>query len=128
MALAHLERAPAAERIESNSQQKAELGGLVANPPVQTEPYEADCSRPQNREESDLCEQRRMAKASEELVARTDWQIALSYWEIGGLLLSVLFTAIAARAAALAARAANRSVELTEQTAKRQLRAYDRDP
>ena len=86
--------------------------------------YKADCKKPKDREEADLCEQRRMAIAAEELVARTDWQIRLTYWEIVGLLATVLFTAIAAWAAAHAARSANKAVAVSQDTARRHLRAY----
>jgi hypothetical protein len=104
----------------------ADLGEPVGPPkqPQAAERYKTNCDEPANAEEADLCEQPRMAKASEELVALTDWQVTLSYWEIGGLLGSVCLPRLPPWLLLLLLGAANASVLIAEETAKRQLRAY----
>jgi len=82
------------------------------------------CADPGSAEEADLCEQWRMAEATEVLVALTDRQIWITGVEALLLVASVAFTAWAALAASRAARAAERSVSIADDTAKRQLRAY----
>jgi hypothetical protein len=86
--------------------------------------YRALCNSSDEEKNRDLCQQWRMAEAAEKQARWTKRLFGLTVVEIGALVASLCFTAWAAMAAGLAARAANRSVELTEQTAKRQLRAY----
>ena len=86
--------------------------------------YKPDCDEPKNAVEADLCEQGRMAQAAEDLLDRSDTQIRLSKWEIGGLLLTLVFTCMAALAAVIAAKAASVSVATAKETAKQELRAY----
>jgi hypothetical protein len=93
--------------------------------------YEPDCESPIDREESDLCQQWRMAEAAEQQAKWTRLQFFATSFEVTFLVLAVTFTAWAAVAASKAARAgdkaaeaAQRSVALAADTAKRQLRAY----
>jgi hypothetical protein len=75
--------------------------------------YVANCDRPENREEADLCVQMRLAKATEDSAALADRQIKLSYLGLGALLLTLLALSVAVRA-----------LRLARDTAKRELRAY----
>lgn len=79
--------------------------------------YEALCRNPKTVGDRDLCQQWRMAEAAQDLYQITKL-------EVFALALTVFFTAYAAIAAARAAGAANKAVEVTERTAKSQLRAY----
>lgn len=79
--------------------------------------YAANCDRPENREEADLCAQMRVAKAAENIAALGDRQIKLSYLELGALLLSLLALSVAAIVAV-------RALRMARDTARRQLRAY----
>jgi hypothetical protein len=79
--------------------------------------YAANCDRPGDREEADLCAQMRLAKAAESVVALADRQTKLSYMELGALLLTLL-------ALSVAAVAAMRALRIARDTARLQLRAY----
>jgi len=79
--------------------------------------YAANCDRPGDREEADLCAQMRLAKAAESVAALADRQTKLSYMELGALLLTLL-------ALSVAAVAAMRALRIARDTARRQLRAY----
>lgn len=85
--------------------------------------YERACNHPEDPQEADLCQQWRTANAAEESAAIAERQ----FWAtvVEGLLLfvSVIFTAIAARAAAKAALAAQGSVDI----AKRAVSVAERD-
>ena len=111
----------------SNKQQQAQSD----KPPMQWAPhlstdnrkqgpgkYQADCTTPQNREEADLCQQWRVAKATEEAVALADAQWWLSVWQLavgvvgtGVVTLALIYTRKATEAAVKAAEAAQRSVD-----------------
>lgn len=91
--------------------------------------YERACTRPLNPNEADLCQQWRTANAAEESAAIADRQFWATVAEGGLLLVSVVFTAIAAWAAAEASRAAHGSVEISKQAvalAKRELKETNR--
>jgi hypothetical protein len=72
---------------------------LLARLPSEPEPYEPNCQTPQGREEADLCAQRRMAKAAEELVTLTDRQIWIGAIGLGAILFTILLSIRATRAA-----------------------------
>lgn len=100
-------------------QAQAEQAGPQPLPPAVTEeekPATAikanPCDNPKGREESDLCQQWRMAEASEELVRLTDRQNTLTMIEAGLLAVTIIFTAVAAWAAVVAAKAAINSVKV----------------
>jgi hypothetical protein len=82
------------------------------------------CEHPIGREEADLCQQWRMAQATEELRTTADAQFWATIAEAGLLAVTVVFTAIAAIAAVIAARAAQASVNVASEIGQRQLRAY----
>jgi len=86
--------------------------------------YEALCKSATDPKDRDLCQQWRMAEAAKKQAKWTQRQFWATVAEIGALALTVLFTGWAAIAAGRAAKAANKSVALTEDTAKRELRAY----
>jgi hypothetical protein len=86
--------------------------------------YETLCKSATDPKDRDLCQQWRMAEAAKKQAKWTQRQFWATIAEIGALALTVLFTGWAAIAAGRAARAATKSVEVTEDTAKRQLRAY----
>src|SRR5262245_27585878 len=65
-------------------------------------PYDPGCPYPKGREDADLCEQRRMAKAAEESVA-----LAVSQWWVN--IIQAAATVVAALAAGWAAYEAGRA-------------------
>ena len=73
---------------------------------------------------NDLVAQNRMADATDGLVGLTRWQIRVGAAETGLLLVTVFFTVLATLAASRASRAAEAAVQVTTDTAERQLRAY----
>jgi hypothetical protein len=79
--------------------------------------YVADCDKPGDRQEAELCTQMRSAKAAEDLAAHADRQTKLGYLVLGLLFLTLL-------ALSVAALATLRSLRLARDTARRQLRAY----
>jgi hypothetical protein len=87
---------------------------LLARKP---KPYEPNCQSPQGRDDADLCAQRRMAEAAEELTALTRGQIIIGGLTLAGLIATILITL-------KATNAAEASVAIAQDTAKRQLRAY----
>jgi hypothetical protein len=89
-----------------------------------TDYYKYSCDRPKQREDADLCEQRRMAKAAEDSVWWAALQTTLGILGFLAVVLSLVFTGWAAIAAAHAAEAAQASVKVASQTAERELRAY----
>ncbi|MEZ5933883.1 MAG: hypothetical protein R3F54_18425 [Alphaproteobacteria bacterium] len=95
---------------------------------TETAPYTADyqrvCDNPQSTEEADLCQQWRMAEATEKMEGTAARQLRATYFEIAGLLFTVFFTAWAAIAASKAARAANKSISVTRELGQKQIRAY----
>jgi hypothetical protein len=79
--------------------------------------YAANCDKPSDRQEAELCTQMRSAKAAEDLSALADKQTKLGYLVLALLLLTFL-------ALSVAALATLRSLHLARDTARRQLRAY----
>lgn len=118
------------ENTATQAAQDAEDSGEApeASPSKQQPAYAADyqraCSKPQDATEADLCQQWRSARAAEEIVNLTRQQVELASREFYALIGTLLFTAIAAVAAALAARSADRSISVTREMAQRELRAY----
>lgn len=72
--------------------------------------YEPNCQEPKSTEEADLCAQREMAVAARDLYDISVYQLLVGVFGLGGLLATLIFTARAARAAADAARAAEKDV------------------
>lgn len=114
----------------SDSQQQAQNAASppVAAPSKQEKPYTADyqrsCNNPDKHEDADLCQQWRSANAAE-YVASWSWlQFIVGVIGSGVAGIAAIFTAWAAIAASKAARSADKAVEVTSDTAKRQLRAY----
>ena len=83
-----------------------------------------ECGQPQNHDEADLCEQRRMAEAAENTVKLSAWQLGLGVVGAFLLFVTLYYSRQAARGAIVAAEAAQASVGLASTTAERQLRAY----
>lgn len=75
--------------------------------------YQSTCNKPRTLEASSLCQQWRMATASEDLVDLTDWQLRFTLIGSMALVIALFFTAYAARAAGRAAYAAMGSLELS---------------
>lgn len=97
--------------------------------PAKKEKTPADPKQPASKSpdyypKADLAAQERMAFSTEELVVLTERQNVITAIEAGLLGITIFFTAWASIAAARAAKAADRAVEVTEDTARRQLRAY----
>jgi hypothetical protein len=88
-------------------------------PPVgqQIAPQEKGLCDTAEQRWTDLCQQSRMATAAERQVNWTKWSVIATS-------IAIFFTAWAALAASKAAAAADRAVEISADTAKRQLRAY----
>lgn len=88
-------------------------------------PYQnTNCQSPQDREEADLCQQWRMAEATEKAVALADSQFWWNVVQVISTVLAAFATACAAWAAATASRSAQRSIEHSEQVSKLELRPY----
>lgn len=109
------------------------------------QPYEPYCDTPRNQDDADLCAQWAAVQAVEESNRLNRLGLLLNFGESAALVVSLVFTAWAALAAAKAAReaerategsekalaiaernaeAATRQVEITQDTANRQLRPY----
>jgi hypothetical protein len=73
--------------------------------------YQTNCDQPKSREEDDLCQQRRMAKAAEDAVWWAGRQTILGIAGFAAVLLTLVFTGWAAVAASRAARAAQKSAD-----------------
>lgn len=86
--------------------------------------YERACDHPEGPEEADLCQQWRMAKASEELADLAARQFWATVVEISALGLVLIFTAWAAIAAQKSAHAAAASVSVTREIGQAQVRCY----
>lgn len=82
--------------------------------------YTADCQNPKDHEEADLCQQWRAAKAAEKAADLAETQAYWNWLQLVG----VFATVAAAWAAVIAARAAQISVAVAQDTANKQLRAY----
>ena len=88
------------------------------------EEYRNPCGPTDRPDVADLCEQRRVAEATEQSVKWAERQFWASVGGIFGLLVTIYFSARATRAAITAAKAAEANVTVAAKTAKRQLRAY----
>ena len=82
------------------------------------------CDQAKSHDEADLCEQRRMAKAAERTVDLNWLQVIVGTAGFVGLLWNLYYVRQSTKAAINAATAAQGSVAITADTAKRQLRAY----
>jgi hypothetical protein len=110
--MSHLPGSPRGAELNQAAQQHEQQTG---DPPPtgqarQGQQYYADCSSPQSREDADLCEQRRMAKAAEDTLA-----LAASQWwwnvaQAGATVAAALAAAWAAWAASVAANAASKTL------------------
>ena len=87
-------------------------------------PYQYDCNSPKNRDDADLCEQRRMAQAAEDLVTLTRKQIDLARRQIYLTIGEIVLLIFAVGAACWAAVAATRAVGVARDVAYIELRAY----
>lgn len=97
---------------------------LAQNQQVTPPAYDPRCQAPQDREDSDLCAQWSAVEAMKEANRVNQIALRAGWFEFIALLISIFFTGWAAIAAAKAAAAADKVVGVTEDTAKRQLRAY----
>lgn len=91
--------APAVRLVSKNRQEKPRE-------------YKALCESPQSTEDADLCQQWRMANATDEAVRIAERQFIATVIEIGALVLTIALTAVASIAAVIAAKAANRTADL----------------
>ena len=119
------------QKPETQAQAQAKPAAPIA--PIKTVPpaerssaakYKPDCDSPNSREDADLCEQRRMAKAAEETVEATrdaaNWA-RNQFWATIGEIVALVLTILIAMAAVIAAFRSNR---IARESAERQLRAY----
>lgn len=93
--------------------------------------YDPRCDRPKDREDADLCEQRRMSKAAEEAAWWAAFQSKLGIAGFVAVVLSLIFTGWAAwassgaaLAAAKSANAAQKSADVSEEAFRRLERPY----
>jgi hypothetical protein len=113
VAIAHLPSGPSAHKPNSGRHYHQ----TQANQPTsigeskKAGAYDPGCPYPKGREDADLCEQRRMAKAAEESVA-----LAVSQWWVN--IIQAAATIMAALAAGWAAYEAGRAARGSEQSAK----------
>lgn len=110
-----------AQRYESPVSQR--------RPSAESEQPEPDqgngpCEKGDQSQNPDLCQQWRMAEAAEGTLVWAQRQFWVGVAEAALLILTVTFTALAAWAAVVAARAAERAVDQNERTGRLQLRAY----
>jgi hypothetical protein len=98
--------------------------GTAKNDKPQTPKYRSPCGETEDHDQADLCEQQRMSAAAERAADYAFWQLIAGGIGIPLIVASLIFAGIAAFAARDAAIAARDQAFLTEQTAKRQLRAY----
>ena len=102
---------PPAKPAQTQQQQPAPAPPSVIQQPVsQPAHYTADCQRPKDHEEADLCEQRRQAQAAEDSVWWAKAQTFLGVFGAALVILSLFFTGWAAIAASRAAKAAEAAV------------------
>lgn len=104
--------------------EKSQAGPVAEQKETERAAYDPHCDKPKDREDSDLCEQRRMSRAAEESAWWTAFQSKLGIAGFAAVLLSLFFTGWAARAAAAAAKSAQQSIKVASQTAERQLRPW----
>ena len=91
---------------------KSELTGPLLRIQL-NEPYQPNCKTPKDRDDADLCEQRRLARALTDLVKITRQQNTLRYFELGGLLLILFFCGLAAWQAVNSAKKISATLELS---------------
>jgi hypothetical protein len=144
------EQQPKAEQADKTNQQAAPQTWQLRlrferEKSVETNWSKPNCDQPQNHEEADLCEQRRMSEAAQKTVHLNAVQIAIGFVTLIGLALTVYYarkaacaaleaaqygrvaalaTVDAARAAQASAHSASAQTRIVEDTAKKQLRAY----
>jgi hypothetical protein len=92
--------------------------------PIETDWNRPKCGSAQSHDEADLCEQRRMAKAAEKAVDWAGWQLYVAVVGTFFLIWNLVYARRATDAAVKAAQAAEKAVEVTSDTARRELRAY----
>lgn len=105
---------PSVEAQRPSLQQQAASPAVVQASNGQGEAYKSDCTKPKDHDAADICEQRRMAKAAEDAV----WWARLQTW-LGGfgfaaVLLTLVFTGIATRAASRQASLSRHALVDTE--------------
>ena len=116
---------PTALPTQPQQQQTVPPPPSVVQQPIPKPPhYQVSCERPEDHEAADLCEQRRMSKASEDSVWWLSFQTYLGILGAVLVLCSLWFTGSAAIAATRAAKAAEAAVGVASHTAELQLRAY----
>ena len=108
--------------LPSAQQAKARVVTETQNPAVPK--YDPACNDPKDREDADLCEQRRMAKSAEEAVGIAWVQAWIAGAGIGLVALSVAFAGWAAYAASQAATATSAQVRLSQQAMLNTQRAF----
>lgn len=94
----------------SDAVQSTKAGPIAEQQKTGTRPYDPRCSAPKDREDADLCEQRRMSKAAEDAVGWAEFQSKLGVAGFLAVVLSLVFTGWAAVAAGRAAKSAEKSV------------------
>jgi hypothetical protein len=126
VAIPHTARGPSPSKPEAASQQKSQQQRDWRPSFYPAEPYAAyhndNCQAPKDREEADLCQQWRVAEATEKSVALADsqhWLNSLQAW-------STVIAAIATAAAAIAAGYAARSSADAAKVARDALVASER--
>ena len=104
--------APVQKPQQHQQEAKPAVPPIAEKPKTIPEPnnYEPGCSAPKNREDDDLCQQRRMAKAAEEAAWWAKWQTKIGAAGFIAVALSLIFTGWAAFAAARSANAAEKTV------------------
>jgi hypothetical protein len=125
-AVAHLPSGPArakpqTERQYHQTQTQQPLGVVEGE---KATAYDPGCPYPKNREDADLCEQRRMAKVAEDAAALADsqWWIGIAQAFLGAL--AVAAAIYAALEAGRAARAATKSADISERALRGLERPY----
>lgn len=132
VAIPHLAGVPSTPGIDQYAQQNRGKGeGALTGKNKETTTYDPGCPYPKNRDDADLCEQRRMAKAAEEAVALAEsqwWLTILNLTLLSAATVAAIAAAIyasrAADAGSLAVAEAKDTNAITDRSAKQQLRAY----
>lgn len=106
---------------QNYSKQESDAGQVgattAASPEIARYDRKKPCQNPQTDQQADLCQQWRMAKATEELVTLTERQFWL-------LVATLVVTVFAAGAAVAAARYAKQAVSVTRDIGMAEARAY----
>ena len=113
--------APVGQSEQQNPQKRPDEKPAETPPTAQKQKrpthYQQPCDQPQSRADHDLCQQWRMAEATEKLLNRTEWQL-------GGTAFEIFLIVAAIGIAGYAGYQAWRTAEIADRTAKHQLRAY----